>query len=192
MADIKEQRPVPSVTERWTARHRDSLPDSSEAHVFGVEYLLGALRIAVGWLALWAFLDKTFGLGHDTTPARSWLNGGSPTRAFLAAARGPLSGFYRAVAGSPMTDALVMASLLAIGTALVLGVAVRAAAVAGAVLSVLAWSVVLPPAGDPLVDDHLIAAMVLVLLALLGAGDTLGLGRTWADTSLARRFPWFG
>jgi thiosulfate dehydrogenase [quinone] large subunit len=52
------------------------------------------------------------------------------------------------------------------------------------------WSVVLPPASNPFMDDHLVYALVLPLLALLGAGKTLGLGRLWADTPLVRHNPW--
>ncbi|MFC4943215.1 hypothetical protein [Pseudonocardia sp. GCM10023141] len=42
-------------------------------------------------------------------------------------------------------------------------------------------------------DDHLIHGAVLALLALLallGAGNTLGLGRTWTATPLVRRLHW--
>jgi thiosulfate dehydrogenase [quinone] large subunit len=39
-------------------------------------------------------------------------------------------------------------------------------------------------------DDHLVYAAVLIVLALLGAGNTLGLGRTWAATPLVQRAPW--
>jgi thiosulfate dehydrogenase [quinone] large subunit len=39
-------------------------------------------------------------------------------------------------------------------------------------------------------DDHLIYAAVLIVLALLGAGDTLGLGRRWAAVPLVRRATW--
>jgi thiosulfate dehydrogenase [quinone] large subunit len=38
---------------------------------------------------------------------------------------------------------------------------------------------VLPPENNPFMDDHLIYAMVLVLLAITAAGRTLGLGRMW-------------
>jgi len=31
---------------------------------------------------------------------------------------------------------------------------------------------------------------VLLGLALVGAGNTLGLGRWWTQTTLVRRFPW--
>jgi thiosulfate dehydrogenase [quinone] large subunit len=38
--------------------------------------------------------------------------------------------------------------------------------------------------------DHLIYAAVLIVLALLDAGGTLGLGRVWAGTPLVRRAAW--
>jgi thiosulfate dehydrogenase (quinone) large subunit len=42
----------------------------------------------------------------------------------------------------------------------------------------------------PFVDDHLIYALVLVGLALLGAGNTLGLGRLWTNLETVKRNPW--
>ena len=41
---------------------------------------------------------------------------------------------------------------------------------------VLMWAAELPLANNPFMDDHLIYAIVLVGLALAGAGTTLGLG----------------
>lgn len=38
----------------------------------------------------------------------------------------------------------------------------------------------------PFMDDHLIYAAVLIVLALLAAGNTLGLGRTWAAIPLTQ------
>jgi thiosulfate dehydrogenase (quinone) large subunit len=58
------------------------------------------------------------------------------------------------------------------------------------VLVVLMWSAVLPPDSNPFMDDHLIYAGVLLLLGLLGAGNTLGLGRMWTATPLVRRNHW--
>ncbi|HLL69400.1 MAG TPA: hypothetical protein VK453_27340 [Micromonosporaceae bacterium] len=154
-------------------------------------YLLAGIRLALGWVFLWAFLDKTFGLGHSTAAANSWLNGGSPTAGFLGkAATGPFTGFYNSIAGSVVADVLFMAALLGIGVALLLGIGMRVAAGAGALLTVLMWTAVLPPSTNPFMDDHLIYAAVLVLLALLGAGTTLGLGRWWAATPLVRRNTW--
>lgn len=156
-----------------------------------VNYLLGGIRLALGFIFFWAFIDKLFGLGHSTTSAGSWLNGGSPTAGFLGkAATGPFTGFYHSIAGSTFADVLFMAALLGIGGALLLGIGMRIAAVAGALLTVMMWSAVLPPASNPILDEHLIYAAVLLVLALLGAGNTLGLGRFWTATPLVRRAPW--
>jgi len=169
----------------------DTARRSSTARNTAVRYLLAGVRLALGWIFLWAFLDKLFGLGHETTSAKSWINGGSPTRGFLgSAAKGPFSGFYHALAGNGVVDVLFMAALLGLGVALILGIGLRLAAVAGALLTVMMWSAVLPPASNPFMDDHLVYAGVLILLALLAAGDTLGLGRVWARTPLVRRARW--
>jgi thiosulfate dehydrogenase [quinone] large subunit len=78
--------------------------------------------------------------------------------------------------------------LLAIGVALMTGVAMRLSAYAGGLLLVMMWSVELPPSNHIFMDDHLIYAMVLAMLALTGAGATLGLGAWWQHQPLVRRF----
>jgi len=155
-----------------------------------VRYLLAGIRLALGFVFLWAFLDKTFGLGFATTPAKSWINGGSPTGGFLGAAKGPFASFYHAIAGTPVADILFMTALFAIGTVLILGIGMRVAAAAGALLTVMMWSAVLPLTSNPFVDDHLIYAAILVVLALLAAGNTAGLGRAWAAIPAVQRNPW--
>jgi thiosulfate dehydrogenase [quinone] large subunit len=150
-----------------------------------VRYLLAGLRLALGWVFLWAFLDKLFGLGLSTPAANSWLNGRSPTAGFLGkAATGQFTGFYHSIAGNVVVDVLFMAALLGIGIALILGVGMRIAAGAGALLLVLMWTAVLPPANNPFMDDHLIYAAVLVALALMGAGTS------WASDAGGRRPRW--
>ena len=154
-------------------------------------YVLAGLRLALGWIFLWAFLDKLFGLGHETPAANAWVNGGSPTKGFLGkAVSGPFAGVYHGIAGAAWADWLFMLGLAAIGTALIAGVAMRLAAAAGALLMVLMWTAVLPPANNPFMDDHLIYAGVLVLLALTAAGHTLGLGARWDRLPLVQRYPW--
>jgi thiosulfate dehydrogenase (quinone) large subunit len=61
---------------------------------------------------------------------------------------------------------------------------------AGALLTVMMWTAVLPPTTNPFMDDHLVYAAVLIVLAILGAGNTLGLGRVWTATPLVQRAPW--
>ncbi len=162
--------------------------------------VLAVLRIGFGLTFLWAFLDKTFALGFHTgydqegTLDRfgdaAWVNGGSPTEGFLAfGADGPFKGLYNSIAGDAWADWLFMLGLLGIGVALTLGIGMRLAAATGALLYVLMWTVVLPPENNPVIDDHLLAAVTLVALALTAAGDTWGLGRAWRSTRLVRRFP---
>ena len=151
-------------------------------------YVTAALRLSLGWIFLWAFLDKTFGLGHETAAKDAWINGGEPTRGFLQfAAKGPFIGIYHDIAGAAWADWLFMIGLLGIGVALIAGIAMRIAAAAGAGLLVLMWTAVLPPQNNPFMDDHLVYAMVLVALALAGAGRTLGLGTVWERIPFVER-----
>ena len=153
-------------------------------------YTLAGLRLALGWVFLWAFLDKLFGLGFATPEKNAWINGGSPTEGFLGnAVSGPFADFYKSMAGAAWADWLFMIGLAAIGTALILGIGIRIAAAAGGLLLVLMWTAVLPPENNPFMDDHLIYAGVLAVLALTAAGDTLGLGRIWARIPLVQRLP---
>jgi thiosulfate dehydrogenase [quinone] large subunit len=120
----------------------------------------------------------------------AWINGGSPTEGFLKfGADGPFKGFYNSIGGTWWADSLFMLGLLGIGLALTLGVGMRFAAVAGGVMYVLMWTVVLPPENNPVLDDHLLGALSVVALALLHAGNTWGLGSWWTRTDLVKRYP---
>jgi thiosulfate dehydrogenase (quinone) large subunit len=155
------------------------------ARVFAV------LRIVLGGIFFWAFLDKLFGLGYATASAKSWLNGGSPTNGFLAnSASGPFEGFYKGIAGAAWADWAFMLGLAAIGGALLLGVGMRVAAVSGALLYLLMWTVVLPPETNPIVDDHIVGALAVLGVALVHAGDTWGLGRWWKQQPVVKDHPW--
>lgn len=153
-------------------------------------YLFAAVRIGLGWTFLWAFLDKTFGLGYSTPAANAWIDGGHPTAGFLSRSEGPLAQMWHNAAGAWWADWLFMIGLAGIGIALILGIGMRIAAATGALLYVLMWTVVLPPTTNPFLDDHLISAAVLVGLALINAGDLVGFGRWWARTPLVRSLPW--
>src|SRR5687768_17019113 len=64
-------------------------------------YVFAGVRIALGWVFLWAFLDKMFGLGHSTLAKNAWIDGGSPTTGFLGkAVVGPFKGLYNGMAGA--------------------------------------------------------------------------------------------
>ena len=143
-------------------------------------YGLGITRLGLGFIFFWAFLDKLFGLGRATPSENAWIDGGSPTEGFLAnAATGPFTDFYNGIAGDAWADWTFMLGLAGIGAALLLGVTMRIAAAAGALLMVMMWSVVLPPENNPFMDDHIVYALVLGVLALTASGKTLGFGRMW-------------
>jgi thiosulfate dehydrogenase [quinone] large subunit len=161
---------------------------------------LALLRIAFGLTFLWAFIDKTFALGFhtgydqagnlDRFGAAAWINGGSPTEGFLKfGADGPFKEFYNSIAGAAWADWLFMLGLLGIGVALTLGIGMRIAATAGAVLYILMWTVVLPPENHPVIDDHILGALSMVVLASFYAGDTWGLGKVWGATKAVQNNP---
>ena len=182
-----------ATTERnTTARTIAPAAGTETTRQRAARYVWAGTRIALGWIFLWAFLDKLFGLGHETATKDAWINGGSPTKGFLGLRRegsvpGALPGHRRRGLGR-------------------LAVHDRPARHRGRpaarhrrcgspqppvrLLMVLMWTAVLPPENNPFMDDHLIYAAVLAGLALVGAGNTLGLGRVWATLPLVRRFGW--
>ncbi|MEO3856618.1 hypothetical protein [Acrocarpospora sp. B8E8] len=155
-----------------------------------VDYVWAVARISLGWVFLWAFLDKAFGWGFATPAARSWINGGSPTTGFLkGTGENALGGFFSSLAGQAWVDWLFMLGLLGIGAALITGAGMRIAAATGTLLLVFMWAAELPLANNPFMDEHLIYAVVLIGLALASAGNTLGIGTWWSRTAIVQKYP---
>ncbi len=163
---------------------------------------LAALRIGMGVTFLWAFFDKLLALGYSTgaNPETgavdrfgpdAWLNEGNPTFGFLSFGVSEdnwFHGFFTGIAGDAWTNWLFMLGLAGIGFALLFGVGIRIAAASGALLYLMMWAASFPLENNPLVDDHLIGAITLIVLAATLAGDTWGLGTAWAKTNIVRRF----
>jgi uncharacterized membrane protein YphA (DoxX/SURF4 family) len=98
-------------------------------------------------------------------------------------------------AGTWWAKGLFMLGLLAIGIALIAGVAMRIAAISGVVMLAMMWLAEVPfaqftsagePTGspNPFADSHYIYAVVLIVLAATYAGTTWGLGRALGPTPL--------
>jgi thiosulfate dehydrogenase [quinone] large subunit len=190
MTTLETPRPTRTVAGATTTARPTTPPVTQDRTPTALRYVAGALRLSLGWIFLWAFLDKLFGLGHETKSAQAWINGGSPTKGFLSkGAEGPFADFYGSFAGATWANWLFMIGLAGIGIALIAGVAMRIAAASGALLLVLMWTAVLPPANNPFMDDHIVYALVLVALALMGAGRYLGLGSVWERLTIVQRFP---
>jgi len=164
-------------------------------------YALALARIGLGFIFLWAFIDKLLGLGFATCRDKvtdavnvacnaSWAHGGSPTAGFLGhATKGPFAGFYQSLAGHSWVDYLFMAGLLAIGVGLILGVGVRLATVSGILLLALMWSAVLWPANNPVLDEHIIYIFVLAAVNLANSQQKWGLRDWWTNTKLVKVAP---
>lgn len=151
--------------------------------------VMAVLRIMFGFTFVWAFLDKTFGLGFATPAAKAWVSGGDPTMGYLSNSEGTFGAAFQSLAGQFWVSPVFMLGLLGIGLALIAGVGLRIAAVAGVLMYGFMYLASLPLETNPIVDDHLIGAVILVLFALAYAGDTWGLGTWWKNISVTKRFP---
>ena len=188
-----QSAPAATSRDRTTV---EAIDQSSIVTITGGRRWLAVLRLAAGFIFLWAFLDKTFGLGFSTPVARAWVNGGMPSQGFLNsdAVVGPLKPIFAAIA-SPVSDVLFMVGMLAIGVAVMLGIGLRVSAVVGSILVVAMYLAEWPfganaASTNPLVDYHIIYALALIVVAVLAAGDTWGLGRQWKSLTAVRHNPW--
>jgi len=161
---------------------------------------LAMLRIVTGFVFLWAFLDKLFGLGYATPSKGAWISGGSPTKGFLSGVHvGPFESMFHAWAGTWWADTLFMLGLGAIGVAVIAGVGLRLSAIAGSLMMLMMWAAEWPFAQsmstgeathstNPIIDYHIIYALVLIVVAAAAGGHTWGLGRRWAELTGDRKW----
>jgi thiosulfate dehydrogenase [quinone] large subunit len=151
------------------------------------QFVWALTRLAIGFVFLWAFLDKLFGLDRNTPKSRSWLDGGSPTSGYLSAVGGPFEDFFHRLAGQDWVDWVFMIGLAGIGLALILGIGVTIAAITGAALLLAMWLAGLPIDTNPFVDDHIVYALVIIGIAATGAGLRYSLAPWWRRTRLVRK-----
>ncbi len=154
-------------------------------------YLKPLVRISLGWLFVWAFLDKLFGLGFATSAEQAWLAGGSPTAGFLThATKGPFASFFQYLATCQTTDWLFMAGLILIGLAMILGIGLRIAGYSGALMMLLMWLAVLPPAHNPFMDEHIIYCLIFLYFAGDTSKQLWGLGNKWKKLKFVKKRKW--
>ncbi len=164
-------------------------------------YVAAVTRITLGFIFLWPFFDKMFGLGFSTCRAKdgvvstfcdaAWIKGGSPTAGFLkfGTKGSPFESVFQSMAGNSFWDWLFMAALASIGIALILGIASKLATIAGASLLFLMFLAQFQPVNNPLVDDHIIYILVLLGLHLQDKEQVLGLGKWWKKQEIVKRYP---
>jgi thiosulfate dehydrogenase (quinone) large subunit len=160
------------------------------------------LRITTGLVFGWAFVDKLFGLGYATPSGNAWLAGRSPTQGFLGHLdHGLFADMFRSWAGAWWADWFFMLGLAGLAVALLFGVGLRIAAVSGTIMMLLMWAAEWPldrftdggeptMSTNPILDYHLIYALVLIGLAVVAAGNAWGYGKAWAKLDVVARNPW--
>ncbi len=172
--------------------------------------VMGVARLLIGFEFLWAFLDKTFGLGVGTESASAWIHGGSPASGVMFALTGPFTGFYQTITGGhavtgftaqgvpigfvpvhAWVDWVYMASILLIGLGLMAGIMTRIAATAGIVWMAIFYTATffVDPRYNPFYDQHFLTVIVLVGIIVANAGKYLGLGRYWQRLDIVRKHP---
>ena len=147
------------------------------------------LRLSLGWLFFYSGLTKI--LDPD------WTSAG-----YLAGAK-TFTGFYTWLSSPDIiivTNFLNEWGQLLIGIALILGIFTRFASIMGVLLMALYYLPILnfpyPNAHAFIVDEHVIYAFALLVLASFRAGRTFGLENWCAKLPICSRFPrlsnWLG
>lgn len=166
------------------------------------EKILGILRIAMGFVFLWPFLDKMFGLGFATSPENSWLAGASPTQGFLnfygVNQNSPFAFLFSDGLGSiyQLVDIVYMGMLLFAGIGLMTGILVRLSSLSTIIFLAsvyLSEWIIAPAEGtmvfNPLIDEHIIYILILGLFLIIPVGKYLGLGEKWSKLPFVKKLP---
>jgi len=161
-------------------------------------YFWAIVRVFMGLIFLWAFLDKLIGLGFATCRDSasnvvsymcdsSWVNGGSPTFGFLThGVHGPFASFYNSIASSVLVEWLFMLGLLFVGLTLTFGIMIRLGSLTGSLMLLLMWTALFPPANHPFIDDHIIYSFVMLGFAFVHTCKHLGFGKWWTNLKFVK------
>ncbi len=157
---------------------------------------IAALRITLGLGFLWAGLEKVFQFaGTGAFNAAGFLahaTGGALPGSDPKAIINPTHDFWVALAGNAgavsAINVLVQGGEIAIGIALILGLATRFAAISGALMMglfyVANWSF-----GTGPFNEQFMYGAVAIVLALVGAGEYFGLDALIEKTNWVSRTP---
>lgn len=137
----------------------DRLARVGNPYFFGWSIVI--LRIAVGLQFLYAGVTK-FG---------DWTAAG-----YLHNASGPLAPWFQSMAGNGLVDALNVWGLTLIGVALVFGLAVRPASIAGiAIMALYYLADFVNNTAHGYIDQHIILIIIFVVFTTGGVGHMFGL-----------------
>lgn len=151
---------------------------------------LGIARIMLGFMFLWAFFDKLLGLGMPSTYDAGIVHGGSPTEYYLTyLVDGPFAAMWNALAGNALIDFMLMFGLLAVGATMILGIASKLSTIGFVIMCILMYTLNMPPSDNPLVDYHILYAVVGLVIYYLDGYCSLGLESKWKEKKLVKTIP---
>ena len=150
---------------------------------------LAVLRIAIGWMMLWGFLDKMFGLGFQTTPGSGVIDGGSPSSFVIYVTDGVFKDLFTSMAGNAFVDLLLMAGLLIMGITLIFGFASKLTSIFMTIFLFMMFMLHVPPTDDPIIDYHITWILAIWAIYFLGGYERLSIWKWWKDLGIVKRFP---
>ncbi len=131
---------------------------ASNGAMFGLTFV--ALRVALGAQFFFSGIAKL----NDWSAAD-----------YLAAASGPFAEWFQSLAGNGVVDALNAWGMIAIGLALILGLCVRPASIAGIALMTLYYLAHFSSNTESgFIDTHVVYAVIFLLFVAGGAGHAFG------------------
>lgn len=148
-----------------------------------------ALRITTGWMFFYAGITK---VTNPAWSAEGYLKGAKTFHALFA--------WFASPALLPYVNFVNEWGLTLLGAALILGMGVRFSSILGAILMLLYYFPILdgwyPNAHSFIVDEHVIYAAALLLLAAVRAGRVWGVDGWGVISRWSTVFPslqkWFG
>lgn len=170
--------------------------------------MLSVSRIALGFVFLWAFLDKLIGLGFSTCRTvaedgtfsidamcdKAWLNGGHVTEGYLVYGgnvNSPFHDFFVNLGADRWTDWPFMLGLAGVGIALMLGIGTRIGAWAGSAMLLFMYLTQMFPSTNPILDEHIVYILAIIaIVALELSRQTVGLGSWWRKLPIVKKNPW--
>lgn len=170
--------------------------------------MLSVTRIALGFVFLWAFLDKLIGLGFSTCRVtaedgsftidamcdKAWVNGGHVTEGYLVYGgnvNSPFHEFFVNLGAERWTDWPFMIGLLGVGLALMLGIGTKVGAISGSLMLLFMYLTQMLPSTNPILDDHIVyifAVLGIVWLEL--SRQSIGLGKWWRSLDVVKKNSW--
>lgn len=147
------------------------------------------LRVGTGWMMFYAGITKILDPGWS---AAGYLNNAKTFAGLFA--------WFASPSILPITNFINEWGLTLLGVSLILGVGVRLSSVLGAALMMLYYFPILefpyPNTHSYIVDEHIIYALALLVLAALKAGRIWGLENWCSRLPICSKFPrlrkWLG